>query len=112
MNDIDVVPPADADHAVAASLQQAVVPAASSAPIALSIPSEPLTSNQVTAPDDALPDLPDIDINICYACESADDSPPRKCIAYKMFNWVSCKNCPRWYHNECVGHKGKVNGSD
>ena len=57
VNDIDIVPPGDADPAVAASLQHAFVQPASSAPIVSSTSSEPSTSNQVTAPVDTLSDL-------------------------------------------------------
>ena len=46
----------------------------------------------------------DVDLEVCHACDGK--SPPlRKNRRCKVYNWVGCENCPRWYHTVCVTAK-------
>ena len=40
---------------------------------------------------------------VCNTCKSKDDPPPGKRGARKMFQWVGCDKCLRWFHNVCLG---------
>ena len=37
-------------------------------------------------------------------CKLKDDPPPGKRGARKMFQWIGCDRCPRWFHNVTKGH--------
>ena len=64
VDDVNVVQPDDVDPTVAESLHEVVVPA-------LSTQEDTLSSlNDLEEP---LPDVTDIDTNICHACDSGDE---------------------------------------
>ena len=42
---------------------------------------------------------------ICYECNKKFP-PARKFKRQKVFAWVQCDSCPRWYHKACVGVQG------
>ena len=40
---------------------------------------------------------------VCNTCKSKDDRPTGKRGARKMFQWIGCDKCSRWFHNVCLG---------
>ena len=45
-----------------------------------------------------------INADVCHACD-ATSPPPRKNRRCRVYNWVGCEKCPRWYHTVCVNAK-------
>ena len=89
LDDVDVVPAGDADPAVTEQLTAAIAV------------HQPQTSDR----DDPAPEsVTDIQTDICHHCDLRSP-PPRKSKKSRVYNWVGCDQCPRWYHTVCVGVK-------
>ena len=40
---------------------------------------------------------------VTHASQRMTPPPPWKREARKMFQWIGCDKCPRWFHNVCLG---------
>lgn len=105
VNDVDVIPPRDADPDIELDLIATISAPALASTLAVNVPRahDPQVICPVAADNDV---EPIIDENICHACNS--DIPPsrkQRVQSAKSIKWVGCEKCPRWYHAICVGVK-------
>jgi len=92
LDDVDVVAAGDAEVDPQLDIVAVSLPTASTT-TTLPIQVEP---NTVATTDD------------CCAMCNLSSPPPHKSKRVKMYDWVACVNCSKWYHNCCVGVKEKA----